>query len=205
MKLYYQTHSPYARKVLIFAHEAGIASQLEVIHHETSPMKRNAEVYARNPLGKVPVLLLPGHLPLFDSFVICEYLDTLHCDRRLIPPHGERRWRALRVQAMAQDMADIGISVRWEDLRRPAELRYSALSDGLSQKLVECYDWLERELHVDADVDIAHIALASTLSWIEFRGLIGFRVQRPRLTAWFDKFCQRPSMKATVLSGKTQD
>ena len=51
MKLLYQTHSPYARKALVFAHEAGIADQIEVIHHETSPLRRNEEVFAANPLG----------------------------------------------------------------------------------------------------------------------------------------------------------
>ena len=60
MKLLYQTHSPYARKVLVFAYEAGIADDIEVVHEETSPLVRNAEVYAANPLGKVPVLLRPG-------------------------------------------------------------------------------------------------------------------------------------------------
>ena len=60
MKLLYQTHSPYARKALVFAHEAGLARQIEVVHHETSPTRRNEQVFAENPLGKVPVLLRPG-------------------------------------------------------------------------------------------------------------------------------------------------
>jgi len=41
MKLLYQTHSPYARQVLVLAHEIGIAGRLEVIHHEASPTRRN--------------------------------------------------------------------------------------------------------------------------------------------------------------------
>lgn len=60
MQLLYQTHSPYARKALVFAHEVGFAGQIEVIHHETSPTNRNDAVYAQNPLGKVPVLVRPG-------------------------------------------------------------------------------------------------------------------------------------------------
>jgi glutathione S-transferase len=71
MKLLYQTHSPYARKALVFAYECGLADRIEVIHHETSPTRRNETVYAENPLGKVPVLLRPGKAPLFDSEVIC--------------------------------------------------------------------------------------------------------------------------------------
>src|SRR5919197_68236 len=78
MKLLYQTHSPYARKVLVFAHEAGLADRIEVVHHETSPTRRNEQVFAENPLGKVPVLIRAGLPPIFDSDVICAYLDTLH-------------------------------------------------------------------------------------------------------------------------------
>jgi glutathione S-transferase len=205
MKLLYQTHSPYARKTLVFAHEAGLDARIDVVHHETSPTQRNEQVFAENPLGKVPVLMRPGQSSIFDSDVICAYLDTLHGGRRLIPQEGEPRWQALRVQAVAQGLADAGIAVRWETVRRPEALRYAALGDGHAQKLVASYDWLERELDVDAPVHVGHIALATTLGWIEFRELPGFRTGRPRLAAWFDAFDARPSMQATPLSGDTHD
>jgi glutathione S-transferase len=205
MKLLYQTHSPYARKTLVFAHEAGLDARIDVVHHETSPTQRNEQVFAENPLGKVPVLMRPGQSSIFDSDVICAYLDTLHGGRRLIPQEGEPRWQALRVQAVAQGLADAGIAVRWETVRRPEALRYAALGDGHAQKLVASYDWLERELDVDAPVHVGHIALATTLGWLEFRELPGFRTGRPRLAAWFDAFDARPSMQATPLSGDTHD
>ena len=205
MKLLYQTHSPYARKALVFAHEAGLADRIEVVHHETSPTLRNPEVFARNPLGKVPVLLRDGHDPLFDSDVICAYLDTLHGGRPLIPAQGEARWKALRAQAVAQGLADAGIAVRWETVRRPEALRYPPLRDGYIDKLLASYDWLERELDVAAPVDVGHIAVASALSWLEFRQLPDFRDGRPRLAAWLDEFACRPSMLATPLQGDTHD
>ncbi|EZF31146.1 Glutathione S-transferase [Trichophyton interdigitale] len=233
MKLLYQTHSPYARKVLVFAHEAGLAADIQVVHQETSPMRANAEVYAQNPLGKVPVLLR-GRIDqadqadqadpspettsaLFDSNVICEYLDTRHQGRPLVPREGEARWQALRIQAVASGLADVGIAVRWETTRRPETLRYPELSANLSRKLVESFDWLERELDVDVDgkdndedgggaVHVGHIALATALSWLLFRGVgEDFRQGRPRLAAWFERFESRPSMKATPLSGETLD
>jgi glutathione S-transferase len=205
MELLYQTHSPYARKALVFAHEVGIAERLQVVHHETSPTNRNEAVFAENPLGKVPVLLRPGLEPIFDSDVICAYLDTLHDGRRLIPPEGEARWQALRIQAVAQGLADAGIAIRWETVRRPAELRYPPLRDGYTAKLIASYDWLERQLDVASPVHVGHIALATALSWLEFRDLPTFREQRPRLAAWFDGFEARPSMRATPLSGETHD
>jgi glutathione S-transferase len=205
MKLLYQTHSPYARKALVFAHEAGLASQIEVVHHETSPTRRNDHVFAENPLGKVPVLLRPGQRPIFDSDVICACLDTLHSRRKLIPQEGEARWDALRLQAVAQGLAEAGIQIRWETVRRPEALRYPPLRDGYIHKLVSSYDWLEHELDAAAPVHVGHIALATCLDWLEFRELPGFREGRPRLAAWFDEFARRPSMRATPLSGQTHD
>ena len=205
MKLLYQTHSPFARKVLVFAHEAGIAARMEVIHQETSPTRRNEAVFGANPLGKVPVLIRPGRPPLFDSDVICAFLDTVHAGRKLIPADGESRWLALRAQALAQGLAEAGIAIRWETVRRPEGLRYPLLRDGYVEKLIAGYDWLERELDVSAPMDIGHIAVATCLAWLEFRELPGFREQRPRLSDWFDGFRDRPSMRATPLSGETQD
>lgn len=205
MKLLYQTHSPYARKALVFAHEAGLADRLQVIHQETSPTLRNESVFAENPLGKVPVLLRPGQTPVFDSDVICAYLDTLHGGRRLIPPEGEARWQALRMQAVAQGLAEAGIAVRWETVRRPAELRYAPLRDGYIAKLSASYDWLESELDSESPLHVGHIAVATALDWLEFRDLPPFRQGRPRLTAWMDEFVRRPSMRATPLSGDTVD
>ena len=205
MKLLYQTHSPYARKALVFAYEVGIAQRIEVVHHETSPTRRNEHVFAENPLGKVPVLIRPGLPSIFDSDVICAYLDTLHDGRKLIPPEGEARWQALRVQAVAQGLAEAGIAVRWETVRRPQELRYAPLRDGYVDKLIASYDWLETELDVASPIHVGHIALATCLSWLEFRELPPFRETRPRLTAWFGEFENRPSMRATPLSGETHD
>lgn len=205
MKLLYQTHSPYARKVLVFAHEAGIRDHLEVIHHETSPLRRNEVVFAENPLGKVPALIRPGLASIFDSDVICAYLDTLHGGRRLIPEAGEARWQALRIQAVAQGLAEAGIAIRWETMRRPEPLRYGPLCDGYAQKLTTSYDWLERELDAATPTHVGHVALATTLSWIAFRELPMFGKDHPRLAAWLGEFGNRPSMLATPLSGETYD
>jgi glutathione S-transferase len=212
MKLFYQTHSPYARKVLVLAHEAGLADRLEVIHHETSPTLRNEEVFRVNPLGKVPVLVLDDGAILFDSNVICEYLDGLHKGARLIPSEGHARFFSLRLQALAQGLCEAGITVRHETDRRPEPYRYPAMRDGQIEKLVASYDFLEHEgAGIDfgaADkhhVDIGQIALGTALSWIEFRGLPAFEPGRPRLSAWYRAFIQRPSMLATPLVGETFD
>ena len=211
MKLFYQTHSPYARKVLVMAHEVGLADRLDVIHHETSPTQRNDAVFRKNPLGKVPVLILDDGFALFDSDVICAYLDTLHKGLHVIPEHGRARFASLRLQALAQGLCDAGIAVRHETVRRPDALRYPAMRDGQIEKLTSAYDFLEREADIDpsdADaehVDIGQIALATALNWLAFRHLSDFETGRPRLSAWYRRFLQRPSMQATEFVGETVD
>lgn len=205
MKLFYQLHSPYARKALVFAHEVGLADRIEVIHQETSPVQRNEAVFALNPLGKVPVLVCDDQTVLFDSHVICEYLDGLHNGPKLIPTTPALRFPALLNQAIATGMADAGIAVRWESARRPETTRWPPLLEGHLQKVIAACDYLETHLADDAPVDIGHIALATTLSWIEFRHIHDFQAGRPRLSAWYREFCARPSMMATPLSGDTID
>ncbi len=202
--LLYQTHSPFARKALVFAHEVGILHQIDVVHHETSPTARNEQVFGHNPLGKVPVLLRPGLPAIFDSSVICAYFDTLHTGPSLYPSGGEERWQALKLETLAQGLAESGIAVRWETVRRPEALRYNDLRDGYTEKLVTSFAWLEAEMDFDTDLHIGHIALATTLDWLEFRGLPTFR-EHSRLSDWFDAFTQRDSMQATPLFGDTVD
>lgn len=203
--LHYQTHSPFARKVLVFAWEAGLTDRIDVLHQETSPTLRNDAVFALNPLGKVPVLERPGATPLFDSAVICAFLDTLHAGDPLIPATGEARWRALRLQALADGLSESGIAVRWETDRRPGHLRYPPLRDGYLAKLEAGYALAAEQIADGAPIDIGTIALATALSWIEFRQIADFRTRHPLVGTWLDSFSQRPSMAATPLTGDTID
>lgn len=205
MKLLYQTHSPFARKALVFAHEVGVADQLEVIHCETSPTNRNSDVFALNPLGKVPVLITSDGANIFGSGVICNYLDDLHANRKLIPTDPSKKYVSLCLEALADGLSEAGILARWESVRRPEHLRHEPFLKGQLMKLEESYDYIEDELSFGDQVCIGDVALATSLSWLEFREFPSFRTGHPKLSAWYDEFTERASMKATALSGDTQD
>jgi glutathione S-transferase len=206
MKLLYQTHSPHARKVLVAAHEMGLQGRLEVIHNETSPTRRNDEVFALNPLGKVPVLVCGDGTVLFDSNVICEYLDGLHTGARLIPINPPERFHVLKMQALAHGMAEAGIAVRWETERRPAALRWPGMREGQLEKIAAACDFLDGGISESrVAINLGDIAVATALSWIEFRGVYEFRRGRPRLARWYEELSSRPSMQATALAGETHD
>ena len=199
MKLIYQTHSPHARKVLVMAHEVGIADRLEVIHQETSPMVRNDAVFALNPLGKVPVLVISDVDCLFDSMVICEYLDSLPGGPKLFPAEGERRWSALRVQAMANGILDAAVLTRYETAVRPAQLRWDAWTQGQLLKVDQALDVLEREAAKFDGLDIGAIAVGCALGYLDFRYADrNWRATRPQLARWYESIARRPSFEKTV-------
>ena len=203
MKLLYQTHSPYARKALVFVHEAGLADRIEVIHHETSPTLRNHEVFALNPLGKVPVLITDEGEAIFDSRVICQYLDALHDGPPLMAPAN--RIAALRWEAMADGLSEAGILARWETVRRPPDLRHPAFAQGQLAKVAEGCAYLEARFFPAERPGLAEIAIAAALSWLAFREVHDLRAACPRLWAWCEAFETRPAMRATALAGVTVD
>jgi glutathione S-transferase len=200
MRLLYTPTSPFVRKVRIAAHELGLADRLTLEYLRPSPLAPDATLSAHNPLSKIPALVTDDGQTLFDSRVIVEYLDTLHDQRPLIPPSGRARFEALRTQALADGMLDAGILVFYERLQRPLELQWSTWLDGQSRKVIQALDALENLVTgFGPEVDIAQIATAAAIGWLDFRQVVGdFRPDRPRLAAWFEAFSARPSMLATV-------
>jgi hypothetical protein len=106
---------------------------------------------------------------------------------------------------LADGLSLAGILTRWETDRRPEHLRYPLYRDGQIDKLIHGYDFIERYVPLEGDATIGEIALATSLSWIEFRGLPSFRENRPKLTEWYETYSRRLSMLATALSGGTHD
>jgi len=195
MKLRFSAASPYVRKVMVTAHEIGLADKIEKV---TTDVWASTDVTADNPLGKVPALVLDGGEVLFDSPVICEYLDSLNTGARLFPPSGGARWRALRQQALADGIMDAGILARLENNRKDGEKspgwiqrQKTAVARGL-----DAFEQAAAEL--DGPITIGHIALGCAIGWVNFR-FADDRVldKRPALAQWYAKFSARPSMTAT--------
>ncbi len=201
MRLHTNPASPFGRKVMVAAHELGLADRITVDNRAVTPVEPNAAVVADNPLGKLPTLVRDDGTPLYDSRVICEYLDELAGGGRLVPREGEARWRALRLQALADGVMEAGVLTRYETFLRPEELRWHAWVEHQKLKVTRALDWLEAhpaEFEGDA-VDIGRVALGCALGYLDFRfGADRWREGRPRLAAWFEGFGARPSMQATM-------
>ena len=170
MKLYISPQSPFARKVRVVARETGLAARIEEVVAAVSPVKANAEVGRSNPLMKVPTLVLDDGSALFDSPVICEYLDSLHAGRKLFPPSGDARWIALRLQAVGDGILDAGILTRYETVLRPKELQWTDWMKGQREKWHAGLDLLERNAAALAgEPTIGSITAGCVLGWLDFR------------------------------------
>lgn len=200
MKLHYSSASPYVRKVMVTAIETGLDKKIEQVPATVTPIKPNADVARDNPLMKVPTLVADGGEVLFDSRVICEYLDSLHDGRKLIPASGGERWRVLRLQALGDGILDAGLLTRYEQVLRPAERQWSDWLSGQTTKVTQGLDMLESEADLlSGPINLGQIAVACAIGWLEFRKPAGdIRAGRPKLFKWYDEFVKRPSMQATL-------
>ena len=197
MKLHYNPASPYVRKVRVAAIETDLMEGIELVPEVVSPVAANAVVCVDNPIGKIPTLVLDDGSTLFDSRVICEYLDTLHAGARLFPEAGEARWTALRRQALADGMLDAAVITRYESALRPESYRWPEWIQGQKEKFRRATDVLEAEPLGDG-VDIGTIAIACALGYLDFRySDEGWRDSHPNLSEWYGRFSRRPSMTQT--------
>lgn len=200
MKLAYSAASPYARKVVIVAMEAGLDSKIQRIPTAVRPDQPNLELGKENPLMKVPTLITDGGETLYDSRVICAYLDMLNPGSKLIPASGGERWQALRLEALGDGMTDAGILVRYETALRPEGLRWKEWIDGQTKKVEQGLDTLEAHPEMlMGPLNIGQIAVACGIGWMNFRQVFGdCLAKRPRLAAWYAMIGERASFKATV-------
>ena len=200
MKLHWSPRSPYARKVMVFAHEAGVAGRIEQVPTLVSMTAPNRELMRVNPLAKIPTLITDDGMALYDSSVICEYLDTLHQGAKLFPADPAARWPALRWQAFGNNMLDNLVPWRNERLRPPAQQSPETIA-GFELKVRNAVGVLDAEAAAlgKAALGIGHVTIAVALGYIDFRfSDLGWRNGNPRITAWHEAFAKRPSMQATL-------
>jgi glutathione S-transferase len=198
MKLFYSATSPYVRKVMACAIARGIEAQLEKI--PTNPHESPAALVAANPLSKVPCLVTPDGFALFDSPVICEYLDTIGEALPLFPASGAARWVALQHQAIGDGILDAAVSRRMESVK-PQEAARDAYMLRQKQIVERSLATLDRDLPGKL-LDIGTIALGCALGYLDFRFADdAWRNNAPRLAAWFDGIATDRVFTETVPPG----
>jgi glutathione S-transferase len=191
MKLYYHPISPFVRKVLIAAEENGLADQVETVMTDTL----DERLRAVNPLCKIPVLTLDDGTALYDSRVICEYLDAIG-KGALLPAAGEARLRARLLEALGDGVSDGVLRVVMEH-RRPENDRHADVIERQTRAVVAGLAEAERLLQPDR-FTLGEAAVACAIGYLEMRlPQQHWRAAHPRLAAWYDAALQRPSLALT--------
>jgi glutathione S-transferase len=198
MQLLYSATSPFVRKCLVSARELGLSERLDLIPATAHPVNRDPTLVARNPLGKVPTLLMEDGTALYDSRVICEYLNSLG-DGRLMPRQGQAHWTALVDQALADGLMDAAVLTRYEMAVRPEHLRWNDWIAGQLDKVNCALAELERRAGGLIDrIDAGTIAIGCALGYLDFRfASLAWRGKCPHVAHWFEGFAKRDSMVAT--------
>ena len=200
MKLHWSPRSPFVRKVMVCAHETGLAGRIELVRTVVTMSKPNLELMRDNPVGRIPTLVTDDGLVLFESALICEYLDSLHDGPKLFPAPPPARWEALRWHALGEGMLETMILWRTERLR-PEPQRSPEHLSAFELKIRTSLDVLEREADALARTPIAigHVAIGCALGYIDFRfPEMGWRDRHDRIAGWFATFAARPSMQRTL-------
>ena len=197
-KILYSKTSPYVRKVLMLLWETGLNEKIEL--ELAAPWTAETAVPKDNPLGKIPVLILDDGAQLYDSPVICEYLDTLHGKEKLFPQSGMARWTALRRQALGDGMMDAAAAAYVETVFHDEQKRSADWDKRQRSAIGRTLAVLETEADdLAGSFTIGHLAILSALGYLDLRfSDIGWRNGCPKLAAWFERESARRSFKETV-------
>lgn len=197
MKLYFSPFSPFVRKCLVVAHELDLGGRIELLPANVHPVQRDGNVIAKNPLGKVPALITDDAQVLYDSRVICEYLNAL-AGGQLFPAPGPVRWATLTRQSLGDGMLDGAVLARYEDAARPEPLRWEAWRAGQLDKVETSLAFLDATPQALAsdDVEIGQITIACALWYLDLRFAdFGWRDRYPAVAHWYAEFSRRPSLQ----------
>ena len=197
MKLHWSPRSPFVRKVMIVAHERGIVDRIKCVRTVAATAKPHAELMKDNPLSKIPTLVLDDGTVLYDSPVICEYLDALDGAPRLFPTEPKALISALRRQALGDGFLDLLVLLRDERSREhpsQAHLESAAVRKAAVLKALE----KDAPALALAPFSIGHVTIGCALSYLDFRyGDEDWRKAHPLITSWHRAFATRPSVRAT--------
>jgi glutathione S-transferase len=195
MKLYYAATSPYVRKVMACAITRGLDARIQLV--PTNPHASPPDLVADNPTSKVPCLITDDGLSLYDSPVICEFLDSLGDAPPLFPASGAARWRALKYQAMGDGILDSAVPCRGE-LQRPKEAARDAAMARYKAAMLRTVDALEAD-PPHRHIDVGSLAVACALGYLDFRYPSDpWRSGHPKLAAWFEEFSRNPGIAQTA-------
>lgn len=188
--------SPFARIVRMAALERGVRLDLQLA--PVHPVERNGDLGRINPLAKIPVLLTPDG-QIFDSRVICRYIDRVGRSPSLYASETAEIWQIQTLEALANGILDAAVNLRYELVQRPEALRWSAWVEAQFARIDAALDRLEGEVDLLMSSHIGAIAIGAALEYLDFRHPgHEWRKARPELAGWLAGFAREAIMRETV-------
>lgn len=205
MKLYHSPTSPFVRKVMVTLKLTGQEAETELVPGSGTPLEPNQATVSANPLGKIPCLITDDGMTLFDSRVICRYLDWRANGRSGagLYPEGKALFPVLAAEALADGIMEAGILAVYEWRLRPEAIRFPPWVEAQRGKVSRGVAALElSDVVLSGPMNAAKIAAGCALGYLDFRfPELGWRERHPKLAAWFAEFAATPEMQATVPVG----
>ncbi len=197
MKLHWSPKSPYVRKVMILIEELHAAKDIELVRSVAAMTQPNKALMVDNPLSKIPTLVLSDGTKLFDSVVICEYLNDLY-KGTLFPSGQNEKWQALRWHALGDGLLDALILWRNE---RERVVPLDSLMAAFELKVMATLDVLEKEVEAirSSGFTIGIVAVVCALGYLDYRfEALGWRSKASKLAEWYAAIEKRPSVQNTL-------
>jgi len=191
MKLLYTKRSPFARKARVLALEKNIP--LDLVDEDLQ--QKSQRLLDANPLGKVPTLILDDGKTIYDSSVICQYLDGLNDKNKFIPHEINARIEVLKWEAFADDLVTVAINAFMEKARHPTDFHRDFIA-AQENNIILAVNYIDEHLSSLKEFNLASIAIASAIGYIHFR-LPHLKV-RGKVLTWFEEISRRPSMSQTI-------
>jgi len=201
MQLFGNAASPFVRKVRVVLLETEQQDEVTEVHAAGHALDSSAMPLVENPLGKIPVLARDDGPALYDSRVICRYLDE-RAGAGLYPP--TRIWELLTLEALADGIMDAATLIVYEARCRPEEHRSADWVEGQWARIARALDavddrWMS---HLSGKLTMAQIAMGCALGYLDFRHPDrGWRDGRAALAEWSESFAERDAMQATAPQG----
>lgn len=199
MKLFYAAASPFVRKVMVLLLETGQFEDVEIVTVAGTPLDSSGMPTEHNPLGKIPALVRDNGAALYDSRVICRFLDDRSGGN--LYPAAPQLWEVLTLEAMADGIMEAAILMVYEARCRPADKIVDDWVDAQWGKVARALDDIERRWlnHLGGKLDMAQVAIGCALAYLDFRhDTRDWRSDRPGLAAWEAEFSKRDSMISTA-------
>lgn len=200
LKLFYSDRSPYVRKVMVTLHEVNLFENVEIVSVRTNPLGVVEDLVDVSPLGKIPTLVLPDGTTIFDSRVICSYLNSIGKSDLYLAKEN-LKWSIKTAEANFDGILDAALLMVYEHRYRQDIYQNAEWLENLWKKIERTLDFYNNSSSkiLSGSLNMGQISLGCALGYLDYRhNNRNWRAKNQNLRDWFAEFSERLSMRNTI-------